>query len=252
MIRSILVDDETLALKNLDHVLGRFDDVEVEAVLSNPLEALVKIGELKPDVVFLDIEMPGTNGFTIAEEILKISPKILVVFVTAYDEHAVKAFEVNALDYILKPVTYERISRTVEKIKESRRIRQSRGTYQKCLRNASRMLKLKFDKVIAWQNDMMYLINIHEILYLTIKDGAVLVITEEDTYKTRGTLNNWEERLAFSGFYRCHKSFLININKVAVISPMFKNTLSIKLHNCKAEIPVSRRYAVRLKQILNI
>jgi len=252
LLRAILVDDEMLALKNLQFVLSQFEDIVIEASLDNPLEALVKIGDIKPDVVFLDIEMPRINGFVVAEEVLKVSTQTLVVFVTAYDEYAVKAFETNAIDYILKPASPERIKYTLDKIRENYSIRKSQEEYQNSIRNASDILDFKIDKVIAWKNDRIFLFNKEEILYFTLIDGEAVVVTEGDTYKVKGTLNGWEENLSKLGFLRCHKSYLINIDKIAVISPMFKNTFSIKLKNCAKDIPVSRRYAVELKRVLNI
>ncbi|KJS19105.1 MAG: hypothetical protein VR72_20475 [Clostridiaceae bacterium BRH_c20a] len=248
MLRAILVDDEVLALKNLKFVLSQFADIVIEASIANPLEALVKIGGIKPDVVFLDIEMPRINGFVVAEEILKVSAQTLVVFVTAYDEYAVKAFETNAIDYILKPASPERIKHTLEKIRERYSIRKSLEEYQSSIRNASGMLDFKIDKVIAWKNDRIFLFGTEEILYFTLMDGEAVVVTEGDTYKVKGTLNSWEESLKKLGFFRCHKSYLINIDKIAVISPMFKNTFAIRLKNCATEIPVSRRYAVEFKK----
>ena len=253
MIEVVLVDDEVLALKNLNFVLSQFEeDIVVLDMLSNPLEALVRIGALKPHVVFLDIEMPGLNGFNVAEEILKIEPDILIVFITAYDEYAVKAFEVNAIDYILKPVTVERMKGTIGRIKDRYRERQSSKDYGKALNKAADMLEIKLDKVVGWQYDKIYLINVADILYITITDEEAVMVTETSTYKAKGTLNNWEERLANRGFFRCHKGYLVNLNKVSVINPMFKNTYTIKLHNCNLDIPLSRRYAIKLKDMLKL
>lgn len=250
MIRVILVDDEVLALKNLKHVLKQFEGVNIVAKTSNPLEALTKIAEIKPDVVFLDIEMPVINGFAVAEEILKLTSRTLVVFVTGYDEHAVKAFEINALDYILKPVTKERMARTLERIKENQKLQKTGKGYLNSITNASKLLDLSFDKVVGWKNEKLYLLDVSEILYLTSTGGEVFIITEKEQYKIRGTLKNWEERLSGAGFFRCHKGYVVNFNKVSVINPLFKNTFSLKLRNSKEEIPVSRRYAVRLKDLL--
>ena len=252
MIKAIIVDDEVLALKNLSYALEQYENIEVLDMISSPLEALAKIMGLKPDVVFLDIEMPGINGFAVAEEILKVAPKTLIVFVTAYDEYAVQAFEVNALDYLLKPVTTERLAHTIDKIMDRYPVRQSKDAYRNSIYNASNMLTLKFDKVIAWKNNKIFFININEILYLTVVSGSVIINTENEVYRVKGTLNSWEERLSDLGFFRCHKSYLVNINKIAVISPIFKSTFSIKLENCKTDIFMSRRYAAKLKDILDI
>lgn len=252
MVKAIIVDDEVLALKNLSYALEQYKDVKILEMISSPLEALAKIIELKPDVVFLDIEMPGINGFAVAEEILKVTPRTLIVFVTAYDEYAVQAFEVNALDYLLKPVTADRMAQTIEKIKERDPVRQSKEAYRSSIDNASSMLPLKYDKVIAWKNEKIFLLNINEILYLTAVSGKVIINTENEVYNAKGTLNSWEERLRDLGFFRCHKGYLVNIKRIAVISPMFNKTFSIKLENCKTDIFMSRRYAAKLKDILDI
>jgi len=252
MIRAVLVDDEALALKNLKYVLEQSEDIVVQEAVTNPLEALVKIGALKPDVVFLDIEMPGINGFAVAEEVLKIVPNILIVFVTAYDEYAVKAFEANAVDYVLKPVSPDRIRRTIEKIQKTCRLRNVSKAYADSIRNTGSMLGQTFNKITAWKNERIYLLNLNQVLYLTMIDGEAAVITEQEEYKVRETLNYWEEFLHDSGFIRCHKSFLVNIDKIRSICPMFNSTFSIKLNNYEMEIPVSRRYAGKFKQALNL
>ena len=131
-------------------------------------------------------------------------------------------------------------------------VRQSKDAYRNSIYNASNMLTLKFDKVIAWKNNKIFFININEILYLTVVSGSVIINTENKVYRVKGTLNSWEERLSDLGFFRCHKSYLVNINKIAVISPIFKSTFSIKLENCKTDIFMSRRYAAKLKDILDI
>ncbi|MGI6686311.1 MAG: LytR/AlgR family response regulator transcription factor [Bacillota bacterium] len=258
MLRAVLVDDEALALKNLKYVLTQLEEIKVMAALTSPFAALEKISGEKPDVVFLDIEMPGLNGLEAAEEIWRISEEILIVFVTAYDEYAVKAFEVNALDYLLKPVTLERLERTLEKVKrtyhhsltslDSRKSSRS----LKALKSAGNLLDLYFDKIIAWQNDRIFVFKLDQALYFTMEKGEAFVITEKGGYRVKGTLNYWEERLADAGFFRCHKGFLVNMDKISMILPMFNNTFSLRLTNYEKEIPVSRRYAVKLKRIIHI
>lgn len=116
MIRAIIVDDERMALEQLGYVLSQYREISISAEFSDPVEVLGKIPALKPDVAFLDIDMPEVNGFMLAEEIMEISPHTSVVFVTAYDDFAVKAFEINAIDYVLKPVSRSRIDNTIQRI----------------------------------------------------------------------------------------------------------------------------------------
>ena len=251
MIKVILVDDEKIALEELEYALEQFDNIEVLKTFSDPLEFLKELPNHNPDAVFLDIEMPEVNGFVVCEEVLAQRPDTVIIFVTAYDEYAIKAFEANALDYVLKPVTQKRLEQTVDKI-AGRKHENRENMLASDLSQFDRYLKMNMNKILVWENEEIILLKPSAVLYLKAHDGNVVVVTEQKEYKTRNTLNYWEQRLADSGFFRCHKAFLINMDKVEKITPMFNNTFLLRLANHREDIPVSRNAGKKLKKILGI
>jgi DNA-binding LytR/AlgR family response regulator len=251
VIKAMLVDDEKIALEELEYVLGRLGNVEVQGAFSDPLEFLKVLPKYRPDVIFLDIEMPEVNGFVVSEEILAQKPDTAIIFVTAYDEYAIKAFEANALDYVLKPVSPKRLQLTITKI-----IQKTAGNNEKlatcCLSQPALCFKPNMNKILVWENEEIILLKPSAVLYLKAHEGNVLVVTEEQEYKTRNTLNYWEQRLADLGFFRCHKAFLINMDKIEKITPMFNNTFMLRLTNHREEIPVSRNAGKKLRKIFGV
>ncbi|HHV65535.1 MAG TPA: response regulator [Peptococcaceae bacterium] len=173
MIKAILIDDEEMALEELKYALKGFAQIRVQQAYSDPLSALKELAAYQPDVVFLDIEMPEINGFVVAEEILTKKPDTYIVFVTAYDEYAIKAFEANALDYILKPVAKKRLSQTIDKIEK--RFAQDNNNFSEL----SRYLKSSQNKILVWENEEIILLKPSDILYFKAQDGNVLAVTEK-------------------------------------------------------------------------
>jgi DNA-binding LytR/AlgR family response regulator len=252
LMRVVLIDDELMALENLKYVIGQFDGVEVAGVFTNPLEAIQEIGFIRPDAVFLDIEMPQLNGFVAAEEMLGILPGICIIFVTAFDEYAVKAFEVNAIDYILKPVSKKRLKQTIDKLVKNCGAYRKGEQVQRTDRAISEYFKKQINKIIAWKEEKIILLNPDQVLYLYANERDVFVITEHGQLKVRNSLNYWEQRLFQFNFFRCHRAFLINLDKIEMIRPMFNNTYEIKLISHTRSIPVSRKYARELKQMISL
>jgi len=248
-VRVVLIDDEYMALENLKYLLSHFSCLEIVGMYIDPLEAIQEINLLRPDAVFLDIEMPKVNGFTVAEEIIETLPDTCIVFVTGFDEYAVKAFEINAIDYILKPVSSKRLELTVNKllknlsrtnIKDNDMGNDTElASFAETNKKISTLFRKKIDKVIAWKEDKIVLLDPVQILYFTASDGKTTVITSKGVFEVRNTLNYWEERMSNNNFFRCHRSFLINLNKIEMILPMFGNTYDIKLAGCSEYIPVS-------------
>jgi len=251
-VRIVIVDDEYMALENLKYVMKHFECLEIVGMYTDPIEAIQNIAILKPDAVFLDIEMPGVNGFTVAEEIIEVLPGICIVFVTGFDEYAVKAFEINAIDYILKPVSGKRLEITIEKLLKN--LSDSRNREDNPIiesnRKISALFRKKINKVIAWKENKIILLDPEQILYFTALAGKIVVITNQGEFEVRNSLNYWEERMSCNNFFRCHRSFLINMDKIEMIRPMFGNTYDIKLTGCSQYIPVSRKYARQLKCML--
>jgi DNA-binding LytR/AlgR family response regulator len=260
-IRTVLVDDEEMALVNLKFALEEYQDIDVIAQFTDPFEAVEKIYELQPDAVLLDIDMPGINGLEAALEIKNGFPQAAVVFVTAYNQYALNAFEVNAVDYVLKPVSSKRLKPTVERLSEIcalKRTESERHNFNHInalmqdMQAAVRTPAWTSKKIPALKNDRIFLLDPNEILYITASLGTVSVVAEGGSFTSRNTIRQLEEKHKQSGFFRCSKSFLINLDKVDVILPSFKGLFTVKLKNCRDEIPVSRHYVEEFKRLLNL
>jgi DNA-binding LytR/AlgR family response regulator len=252
LMKVMLIDDESMALENLKHVIEKCNGIDVVGAFTDPLEALQKFADLKPDAVFLDIEMPQVNGFTLAEEMYGILPEICIVFVTGFDEYALKAFEINAVDYILKPVSKTRLDQAISKLVKNRGTNYENEQVKNRDRVIDTFLKKQINKIIVWKGEKILLLNPDEILCFYSSEGKVTVGTERGQFMVRNTLNYWEERLSGSNFFRCHRAFLINLDKVEMIRPMFNNTYDIKLSKYPHNIPVSRKYGKQLRNIIGL
>ncbi|HEX3048837.1 MAG TPA: LytTR family DNA-binding domain-containing protein [Bacillota bacterium] len=251
MMNVILVDDEIASLEELAYNLNRIDDkVNILGKYQDPREALERIRANPPDAVFLDIEMRVIDGFTLASEILGMKNQIAIVFATAFDEYAVKAFEMNAVDYVLKPFVRERLAITLDRIMERRKevSKRAGNVLNSFIQEQKRKQTVK--KVPVWKDDHILLLNPYEILYFTIKDGSVTVVTSQGSYHSRDSLNLWEDRMKEQRFFRTHKSFLVNLDKVKQAVPFFNYTYLLKLEGNGEEIPVSRSYLKDFKQVM--
>lgn len=253
LIRAILIDDEEIAVRQLEYLLQRYSDIHVHAVFTDPVAALEKIASIRPDLVFLDIEMPVVSGFVVAEEIMRMLPDTYVVFVTAYDEYALKAFEYNAIDYILKPLSPRRIDRTIEKVLKNFSGGKAKNRWGSELAEARRLYSRDFNKMFAVEEDgKIFLLNPADIIMFTPHGRGAIIHTPERKYTTRHSMNYWEQRLAELDFFRCHKSFLVNFAKIESVLPMFNNTFLLKIAGLSREIPVSRNKARELTEILGL
>lgn len=253
-MRLVLVDDEKRALEQLEYFLEQDKDIVISNKYTTPLEMLENIHFDMPDVVFLDIDMPLLDGFTLAKEILRINSMIYIVFVTAYNDHAVKAFEMDALDYILKPVEEDRINHVIKKIKKLN-IKSSTGEETKVEKLEKYITddKNKCKKIPAWRGEKIVLIDICDILFFTFEKGEVVAYNKEnERYTLKETLAYWEERTKGIGFFRSHKSFIVNTDKIVEITPWFNNTYNLKIKNYTEKIPVSRSYSKTFKEIFKI
>lgn len=239
MLRIVIVDDEPLSLMELAFLLKEINEVNVIASFTNPHEAIVNIRELMPDIVFLDIEMPQVDGFQVLESISNMKKLPKIVFSTAYSEFAVKAFEFNVVDYITKPYSKDRIVKTIRRVlMENDRVN---------------LKKIQSKKIISWKNGRMFLLNPDEILFCWMEEKEINVVTKYGNgYKFKGSLSLWEEKLKLNRFFRCHKSYIINVNHVSEIIPETNNTCLIKMRGNNTEIPVSRSYIKEFKKIFNI
>lgn len=254
-IRALVVDDEEPARNELCFQLEQLDGVEVAGQAGDGPQALELIEALHPDVVLLDVQMPGRNGFEVARALLDHPGAPNVVFVTAYDQHAIEAFEVNAVDYLLKPVAPARLAQTIARVRDL--VEAGRPAEAETL---ARIADLVADRrgrrePIAIRADHRFvLVQPEEILFASLADDMILV----STGALRGaancrTLDELHSRLDPELFWRVHRSHLVNIRKVKEIVPWFSRTYMLRMKDpAGTEIPVSRAQTKRLRQYLNL
>lgn len=257
-LSAVIVDDEQLARDELAFLLNEVEDVEVVAQGKNGVEAVNLVKEHNPDLLFLDVQMPGLDGFGVIKKLLdkKVAlPKI--VFATAFDQYAVKAFEVNAVDYLLKPFDRKRVVRSVEKARSKM---ESSGASAEQLEALVRMLgnqKPQALKVLLKAGGRMFLVNQKDICFASIADGVISVVTTgvngmEGQSNCR-TLEELLESLDPDLFWRAHRSFLVNINRIKEVVPWFKSSYQLRMDDKKqTEVPVSRAQTKRLRELFGL
>ena len=258
-LRAIVVDDEQLAREELCFLLGQLDDVEVVGQAANGIEALRAVEEESPDLVMLDVQMPGLTGFEVARRLLRAGVETQFIFVTAYDQHAIEAFEVNAVDYLLKPVEAERLATAVDRAR--RRIQTDRPAAKgRSTDEMERLLQLLSDREDRREQlalkvaDRFLLVQSDEVVHASVEDDVITVVTNSlsgtSNYRT---LDELQARLDPAVFWRVHRSHLVNINKIKEIVPWFSRNYILKMRDGKGtEIPVSRSQTKRLREYLRL
>jgi two-component system, LytTR family, response regulator LytT len=256
-LSAVIVDDEQLARDELAYLLKSAGDVDVVAQGKNGLEAVSLIKEHNPDLVFLDVQMPGLDGFGVIKKLLdKKIPLPKIVFATAFDQYAVKAFEVNAVDYLLKPFDKKRVAQSVQKA----RAQDANGVPAEKIENLVRMLQAQkphATKILLKALGRMFLVDQRDICYASIEDGVITVSTAgasgmEGQSNCR-TLEELFESLDSNLFWRAHRSYLVNINRIREVVPWFKSSYQLRMDDKKqSEIPVSRAQTKRLRELFGL
>lgn len=237
-MKAIIIDDERLARQELKNLLSGYKEVEVVAECSDATQALDKINELKPDVIFCDINMPGKSGLQLAEE---ISGTIDVVFVTAHDEHALKAFELNAFDYLLKPIQPQRLADTIKKL--SVKDVSSKGENNTPLS--------KNDIVFIKDGEKCWFVKLQDIRLFESEGNYVRVYFDNFKPLILRSLNSLETRLNEKEFFRASRKHILNLDYIASVEQWFNSGLNVRLKDGK-EVEISRRQAVKLKDMMSL
>ncbi len=254
-ISALVVDDEQLAREELAYLL-KDADVEVIAQGKNGVEAVNLIKELAPDLVFLDVQMPGLDGFGVIKKLIdKKVPLPQIVFATAYDQYAVRAFEVNAVDYLLKPFDKKRVAQAVEKARqklESSPATDQIGTIVKLLEQQQH--RPQTAKVLLKASGRLFLVDQKDICYAWIEEGIITVVaTNMEGQSNCRTLEELLDSLDPKMFWRAHRSYLVNINRIKEVVPWFKSSYQIRMDDKhQAEIPVSRAQTKRLRELFGL
>jgi two-component system LytT family response regulator len=237
-MKAIIIDDERLARQELKNLLATHKEIEIIAECSDAIQAKEKINELKPDVIFCDIQMPGKTGLELVEE---ISGAVDVVFVTAYDEHAIKAFELNAFDYLLKPVQPQRLAETIKKLS-------IKETSNKSDNNSPLTIN---DMVFIKDGEKCWFVKLSDIRLFESEGNYVRVYFETFRPLILRSLNSLESRLNEKEFFRASRKHIINLNFIASVESWFNGGLNVKLKDGK-EVEISRRQAVKLKDMMSL
>lgn len=238
-IKTIIVDDERLARQELRNLLLPFKEIEIIEECNNADEAIVAINKLKPDLVFLDIQMPGKTGIDMLQDLERYPH---VIFVTAYDEYAIKAFEVNALDYLLKPVEESRLAEAIRKVVE-------REMVTKSVVNNS--LLSETDQVFVKDGEKCWFVKLSDIRLFESEGNYVRVLFDNNKPLILKSLTNLDKRLDPKVFFRANRKHIINLRWVEKVESWFNGGLLVELKGGN-KIEISRRQAVKLKDMMSL
>jgi two-component system, LytTR family, response regulator LytT len=254
-LTTMIVDDEQPARDELAYLLKSVDDLQVVATGKNGLEAVSLIREHSPDLVFLDVQMPGLDGFGVIKKLIeKKTPLPQFVFATAFDQYAVKAFEVNAVDYVLKPFDKKRVHQAIEKAKRGIEPTETPVERLDALVKALESQKTQSSKILLKAGGRLFLVDQKDICYAAIEDGVITVVASHlEGQSNCRTLEELLDSLDPSMFWRAHRSFLVNINRIKEVVPWFKSSYQIRMDDKKqTEIPVSRAQTKRLRELFRL
>ncbi len=240
----LIIDDEKLARDLLREFLESFPDIEVIGECSKGTEAVEQINKLKPDLIFLDVQMPGMNGFDVLDE---IEHEPYVIFTTAYDQYAIKAFERNAVDYVLKPLDQERFKLAVDRALKRKKMEE--GNLEDLLGSLHAVPKrASYDShLFVQKSEKLYNLPVEEIIYLEASGDYTVISTKNDQFVSSSGIGKLEELMNPDTFIRVHRSTIINVNYLKEIERHFNGGMIVKMQNGKS-FPVSRTYAKLIRK----
>jgi two-component system LytT family response regulator/two-component system response regulator LytT len=251
-LTTVVVDDEQLACDELVYLLKDFPEVEVIATGSNGLQGLALIEEMEPELVFLDVHMPGLDGLGVVRRLREkgIEPPHFI-FVTAYDQYAVEAFRLEAMDYLLKPVDKGRLAETIER---ARRAIQEKKTPDAAPAAKQAPAAAPRNKLLVRANNRNFIVDANDVIYATIDNGLItLVSTNLEGHSNYRTIEDLQANLDRDLFWRVHRSYLVNINRIKEVVPWFKSSYQLRMDDRKhTEIPVSRVQTRRLRELFKL
>jgi two-component system LytT family response regulator len=245
IVKALIIDDEQLARQLIRNYLKSFAEIEIIGECENGFEGVRNIAELKPDLIFLDIQMPKLNGFEMLE-LIDNPPEI--IFITAHNDFAIRAFEMNAVDYLLKPYSQERLISAVQKAAD--KIRTGSGKDKNIDQLIHQPLSEKLERIVVKTGTKIKVIPVDKISYLEAQDDYIMLYTDEGKHLKQGTMKYYEDHLDSSKFIRVHRSYIVRIDQVVQLEPYSKDNYLLKLKNGTA-LKVSRNGLKNLKDMLN-
>lgn len=237
MINCIIVEDELPAREELKYFLNEEKEIKLIAEFDNPLDTLTFLKNSTTDVIFLDINMPDMNGISLGKIISKMCPDMKIIFITAYKDYAVDAFEIKAFDYLLKPYSESRIKSLLKSLVNIK------SEVTTSIRNNN------LKKITVNIGERLYVISLNDIDYIEASEKETLIFSNQKKYISKIKISKWEEMLKGNNFYRCHRSFIINLDKITEIEQWFNSSWILKIKNYTTAIPVSRNNIKELKEL---
>jgi two-component system LytT family response regulator len=245
MNKIIIIDDEPLARSIVKEYLQKYPELEIAQECNDGFEGVKAIQQYQPDLVFLDIQMPKINGFEMLE---LLDPPPAVIFTTAFDEYAIKAFEAHAVDYLLKPFNQERFDKAIQKWKEQ--ATSSQKNTNELLETASQS-PVQSQRIVVKTGSKIKIIPVHDVHFLEAADDYVKVHTQEGSFLKNKTMNHFERTLDGQQFVRSHRSYIVNVHQITRIDPYEKDN-HIAILKSGAKVPVSRNGYVKLRTVLGL
>jgi two-component system LytT family response regulator/two-component system response regulator LytT len=251
-LTTVVVDDEVLACDELSYLLRDFPEIEVIARGSNGLEAVELIRKLEPELVFLDVNMPGLDGLGVVRQLRENDVELPhFIFVTAYDQFAVEAFRLEAMDYLLKPVERGRLAETIDR---ARRVIQEKRAPELPAVPKNGQAAAPRTKLLVRASNRNFIVDANDVIYATIDDGLItLVATNLEGHSNYRTIEDLQANLDREMFWRVHRSYLVNINRIKEVVPWFKSSYQLRMDDKKhTEVPVSRVQTRRLRELFKL
>jgi two-component system, LytTR family, response regulator LytT len=249
-LTTVVVDDEQLACEELSYLLKDFPEIDVIATGSNGLQAVELIRRLEPELVFLDVNMPGLDGMGVVRQLRDKGEDLpQFIFVTAHEQHAVEAFRLEAMDYLLKPVDKGRLASTIERAR--RNIQDKKAPEAQAAKGPASTPR---NKLMVRANSRYFIVDANDVIYATIDDGLItLVTTTFDGHSNYRTIEELQANLDRDMFWRVHRSYLVNINRIKEVVPWFKSSYQLRMDDRKhTEVPVSRVQTRRLRELFKL
>ncbi|KGT86114.1 LytTR family transcriptional regulator [Erwinia typographi] len=243
-MKAIIVEDEFLAQQELSWLIRQHSQLTLEATFDDGLDVLKYLQNHQVDVIFLDINIPSLDGVLLAQNISKFAQKPLIVFITAYKEHAVDAFELEAFDYILKPYHEMRIITMLRKLENT--------LHQAGQHSSPEALRSPVHTINLVKDERIIVTDINDIYYVEAHEKMTFVYTRREEYVMSMNITEFCSRLPEEVFFRCHRSYCVNLSKIREIEPWFNNTYMLKLRDLEFQVPVSRSKVKEFRQLMRL
>lgn len=239
----IIVDDEYPARKELRYFIEKYTDMKIMGEFDNGLDVLNYIQENTLDAIFLDINIPKLDGMLLAKTIDKFEKRPKIIFITAYDNYAIEAFNLEIFDYILKPYSDERIISMLNRLKNdgNKNNQKDKAEYKKVS-----------NKISLWKNNKIHIVDVNDIYYCEARQRYTHIFIKDEEYEIREGISEVEQTINHDNFFRSHRSYLVNLEKIEEVIPWFNNTYILKLNKGKYEVTVSRGKVKLFRQLMNI